>query len=145
LMRSVSAIVARPGTGTTSEAIASACPLLLNCLGGVMPQEHITVKFCREHGLAQLIRSPNDLARTVENWREHPELPAAIRQSMKKTSPSMHPRDIVRMVAALEVRADNIAAGPIPVVEAARAAQPGGLPAPEKNLPQPLPVTGSVL
>ena len=64
-MRSVSAIVARPGTGTTSEAIVSGCPLLLNCVGGIMPQERITVKFCREHGVAQLVRSPEELARMM--------------------------------------------------------------------------------
>jgi processive 1,2-diacylglycerol beta-glucosyltransferase len=144
LMRSVSAIVARPGTGTTSEAIVSGCPLLLNCLGGVMPQERITVKFCREHGVAQLIRSPNDLARTVANWREHPELPATIRLAMKKASPPMHPRDIVRMVAAVQVRAGSIAAGPIPVVEAARSLPPVGSPVLEKSLPQSIPVAGSV-
>lgn len=144
LMRSVSAIVARPGTGTTSEAIVSGCPLLLNCLGGVMPQEQITVKFCREHGLAQLIRSPDELAQTVAQWREQPERPAAIRQAMKKACPPMHPRDIVRTIAGLHIRADSISAAPIPVVEAARAVQPAGLPVPEKTLPQPIPVGESV-
>ena len=144
LMRSVSAIVARPGTGTTSEAIVSGCPLLLNCLGGVMPQERITVKFCREHGLAELIRSPEELARIVAQWREQPELPAAIRQAMKVACPPLHPRDIVRTIAALHVRADSIAAAPIPVLEAARAVQPAMLPVPEKTLPQPVSVAGSV-
>jgi len=144
LMRSVSAIVARPGTGTTSEAIVSGCPLLLNCLGGVMPQERITVKFCREHRVAQLIRSPDELAEVVARWRERPELPETIRQAMKQACPPMHPRDILRTIAAIHVRADSIAAGPIPVIEAARAAQPAVLPRPEKNLPEPVPVAGSV-
>lgn len=121
LMRSVSAIVARPGTGTTSEAIASGCPLLLNCLGGVMPQERITVKFCRQHHVAQLIRSPGELAKTIAEWKKRPELPARIRQAMKATCPPAHPLDIVRLV--VNVKADSIAAVRIPVVEAARAAQ----------------------
>ena len=144
LMRSVSAIVARPGTGTTSEAIASGCPLLLNCLGGIMPQERITVKFCREYGLAQLVRSPEGLAKIVAQWRKRPELPAMIRRAMKKACPPSHPRDIVQMIAALGVRADSTVAVPIPVVEAARAARQAELPLPEKNLPQPAPVAGSV-
>jgi processive 1,2-diacylglycerol beta-glucosyltransferase len=121
LMRSVSAVVARPGTGTTSEAIASSCPLLLNCLGGIMPQERITVKFCREHKVAQLIRSPDELAKTIAEWRKRPELPAGIRQAMKAACPPSHPLDIVRMVA--NVKADSSAAVRIPVVERARAAQ----------------------
>jgi processive 1,2-diacylglycerol beta-glucosyltransferase len=144
LMRSVSAIVARPGTGTTSEAIVSSCPLLLNCLGGVMPQEQITVKYCRKHGLAQLIRSPEELARIVEQWRQRPELPAAIRLAMKTARPPLHPRDIVRTIAALHVRADSIAAGPIAVIEAARAAQSAVVPVPEETLRQPVSVAGSV-
>ena len=121
LMRFVSAIVARPGTGTTSEAIASGCPLLLNCLGGVMPQERITVNFCRKHHVAQLIRSPGELAKTIAEWKKLPELPAAIRRAMKKTCPPSHPLDIVRMVAS--VKDDSIVAARIPVVEAARTAQ----------------------
>jgi len=143
LMRSVSAIVARPGTGTTSEAIVSGCPLLLNCLGGIMPQERITAKFCREHGLAQLVRSPDDLARTVAEWRKRPELPAAIHRAMKVACPPSHPSDIVRMIGSLGVRFDSTAEGRIPVVEAARAERPAAPPAPERRLPQSGPVAGS--
>lgn len=47
LMQSVDGIVARPGTGTTSEAILAGCPIYLNALGGIMPQEWITVKYLR--------------------------------------------------------------------------------------------------
>ena len=131
LMRSVSAVVARPGTGTTSEAIASGCPLLLNCLGGVMPQERITVNFCRKHRVAQLIRSPDELAKTIAEWRKRPELPAGIRQAMKKACPPSHPLDIVEMVA--NVKAGSSAAVRIPVIEAARTAQQAARLALEKN------------
>ena len=124
LMRSVSAIVARPGTGTTSEALASGCPLLLNCLGGIMPQERITVEFCRRHGVAQLVRSPGELARIIAEWRKQPELPAAIQRAMKTACPSSHPLDIVQMVVELGVKSRSTDAGPIPVIEAARAARP---------------------
>lgn len=143
LMRSVSAIVARPGTGTTSEAIVSGCPLLLNCLGGVMPQERITMKFCRDHGVAQLVRSPEELAGIVAEWRKRPELPASIRRAMKRACPSAHPSDIVRTIAALGVRDDSIAAARIPVVEAARTARPAAPPTPGISLPQPAPAADS--
>jgi processive 1,2-diacylglycerol beta-glucosyltransferase len=144
LMRSVSAIVARPGTGTTSEAIVSGCPLLLNSLGGIMPQERITVKFCRDHGVAQLVRSPEELAGIVTEWRKRPELPAAIRRAMQRTCPPLRPSDIVRMIAGLGVRADSISEGRIPVLEAARAARPAVPAAPGIRLPQPQPVADSV-
>ena len=143
LMRSVSAIVARPGTGTTSEAIVSGCPLLLNCVGGIMPQERITVKFCRDHGVAQLVRSPEELARTVAEWRERPELPASIHRAMRIACPPSHPGDIVRTIASLGVKADSTAATRIPVVEMARTEPPAAPPTPGKRLPQPEPVAGA--
>lgn len=144
LMRSVSAIVARPGTGTTSEAIVSRCPLLLNSLGGIMPQERITVKFCRSHGVAQLVHSPEELAGIVTEWRNRPELPAAIRRAMQRACPPLHPSDIVKTIARLGVRADSISEARIPVLEAARIARPTVPAAPGISLPQPRPAVDSV-
>ena len=144
LMRSVSAIVARPGTGTTSEAIVSGCPLLLNSLGGIMPQERITVKFCRDHGVAQLVRSPEELAGIVTEWRKRPELPAAIHRAMQRACPPLHPSDILKIIAGRDVRADSISEARIPVLEAARAAHPAAPVAPGIGLPQPQPVADSV-
>ena len=40
------------------------------------------MKFCRDHGVAQLVRSPEELAGIVTEWRKRPELPAAIRRAM---------------------------------------------------------------
>jgi processive 1,2-diacylglycerol beta-glucosyltransferase len=66
LMQCVDGIVARPGTGTTSEAILAACPLYFNAIGGIMPQEWITVKYLRSRGLsAALIKHPSDLVDAV--------------------------------------------------------------------------------
>ena len=101
IMRCVSAVVARPGTGTTSEAIISGCPLLLNGLGGVMPQEHITVKFCLQRGVGRLIRNPRQLADIVAQWKDNPELPEQFRQAMRVACPPTHPRDILRAITAL--------------------------------------------
>ena len=101
IMRCVSAVVARPGTGTTSEAISSSCPLLLNGLGGVMPQEHITVKFCLQRGVGRLIRNPSQLTDIVSHWKDNPELPEQFRQAMLVACPQTHPRDILRTVTTL--------------------------------------------
>lgn len=101
LLGSVSAVVARPGVGTTCEAIVAGCPLLLNCLGGTMPQERITVKFCRKHRLAQTIHSPNDLARIVSLWKSDGSERQKIRRNMETVRPKSNPREIVTSVAAL--------------------------------------------
>jgi processive 1,2-diacylglycerol beta-glucosyltransferase len=102
LMRSVSAIVARPGTGTTSEALLSRCPLLLNCLGGIMPQEWITVKFCRKHNIAETIHRPSELARVVAQWQANPELLNGVRQRMAQACPPGHPREVLQQLARLQ-------------------------------------------
>jgi len=101
LLRSVSAVVARPGVNMTSEAITIGCPLLQNCLGGTMPQEKITVKFCRKHRLARQIYSPQELARVVSNWKKDLSEMEMIRKKMEAARPAAHPRDIVARVAAL--------------------------------------------
>jgi processive 1,2-diacylglycerol beta-glucosyltransferase len=99
-MRCASAVVARPGTGTTHEAILSGCPLLLNCLGGVMPQERITVEYCRKHGLGHTIRRPHDLTHWVNRWIAQPDELVAIRQQMRQVRPSAMPREILMAVKA---------------------------------------------
>jgi processive 1,2-diacylglycerol beta-glucosyltransferase len=101
LLQSVSAVVARPGVGTTCEAIIARCPLLFNCLGGAMPQERITVKFCRKHRLARTIQSPDELARIISIWKNDASEAEAIRQNMKAARPGADPREIVASVVAL--------------------------------------------
>jgi processive 1,2-diacylglycerol beta-glucosyltransferase len=95
LMRVVSAVVSRPGTGTTSEAILSGAPLLFNTLGGIMPQEMITVKYCRERGFGRVVRRPADLAAAVRGWLGAPETLAVERASVVKAQPARTPADIV--------------------------------------------------
>jgi processive 1,2-diacylglycerol beta-glucosyltransferase len=101
LLRSVTAMVARPGTGATSEAIQCGCPLLLNCLGGTMPQEWITVKFCWKHRVAETIRGADGLARVLKEWLRKPALAEGIRERMRGVRPAENPRDILRAVSGL--------------------------------------------
>jgi len=110
LMRTASAIVNRPGTGTTSEAILSGCPILLNCLGGIMPQERITVEFCRRHDIAYLVRKPSDLPKFVDAWRRDPAQLAAVRQRLHAACPPARPPDVLALIAGLMPDADALAA-----------------------------------
>ena len=98
LMQVASAIVARPGTGTTSEAINLGCPLILNGAGGVMPQEWITVKFCRRHRLGDVVYWPSQLARAVGKMLDRPELLARTRENLRRVRPGLHPSGILQMV-----------------------------------------------
>jgi processive 1,2-diacylglycerol beta-glucosyltransferase len=101
LMRATSAVVARPGTGTTTEAILSGVPMLFNTLGGIMPQEVITVKFCRERGFGQVLRRPADLAATIRRWLRDPTALAAERSKVLAARPDRTPADILRRLQEL--------------------------------------------
>ncbi len=101
VMAAASAIVARPGTGTTSEAILSTTPIIFNGLGGIMPQEWITVKFSRAHGLGAVMKRPGQLPRLVKAWMESPGALEAQREAMRKALPQGHPLEILRTVKAL--------------------------------------------
>ncbi len=69
LFQAVDCAFIRPGTGTTSECIRSGCPVIFNGIGGVMPQERITVKFMRAHGLeAPVASTARAFARRVNDW-----------------------------------------------------------------------------
>ncbi len=71
LMDLSDAIVARPGTGTTSESILAGCPIIFNTLGGIMPQECITIRYIRAQGIeAPLIRRSSDLSEHLKTLIE---------------------------------------------------------------------------
>ena len=100
-MRIADAVVARPGTGTTSEAIMSGCPVIFNGLGGVMPQEFITVKYARRHDIAEELHRPTDLPNAVARSLNNPERLAQIRQRMIALQPRVQPTDILRRIRQL--------------------------------------------
>jgi processive 1,2-diacylglycerol beta-glucosyltransferase len=96
IVRNVDLLVARPGSGTTSEAMRCGTPLVFNGIGGVMPQEYITVKFARHHGFASVIHWPRQLARTLDGLTDEPERLAEMREQALNACPNRHPDDILR-------------------------------------------------
>ncbi len=109
VMQCASAILARPGTGTTSEAIQSDCPIIFNGIGGIMPQECITEKFARKHGFSNIIYNPNQLSQKVKQWMESPDLLEKTRKAMQSVKPSSTPRDIWAKIHSLVVKSHDVA------------------------------------
>jgi processive 1,2-diacylglycerol beta-glucosyltransferase len=95
MLRSVSAVVSRPGTGTTSEAIMSDCPLIMNGIGGIMPQESVTLRYAERHGIARTIRNARELAALLDAWEQSPRDLDELKKNMRKRHPHNHPRDIL--------------------------------------------------
>lgn len=75
-------IVTRGGTTTCAKSLHFCCPIILNGLGGVMPQEQLTAKFFLQDGAARMISNPDDLRDILREWRDDPASYAAIRERM---------------------------------------------------------------
>lgn len=101
LMQCASAVVARPGTGTTSESILAGCPIIFNGLGGIMPQEWITVKFMRSHQADLVMNNPRKLPTIVHRLMEEPGALDEAKAKMISVRPTQHPLDILRNLVSL--------------------------------------------
>lgn len=68
LLQVSDAVVSRPGSNTSAEALHFKCPVIYNTLGGVMPQERLTLKFFAGNGAAPVVRKAKDLAVLLDSW-----------------------------------------------------------------------------
>ena len=104
VLDAVSAVVARPGTGTTSEAIICGRPLIMNGIGGVMPQESVTMRYGARHGIARMIRRAAEVGDILDVWEQHPRELAALAGRVRGRYPDRHPRDILEHAAGCPLR-----------------------------------------
>ncbi|MES1194750.1 MAG: glycosyltransferase, partial [Opitutus sp.] len=65
LMQVSDAIVTRGGTTSCAKALHFGCPIIFNGIGGIMPQEELTVKFFRNANGAELIANAADFERVI--------------------------------------------------------------------------------
>jgi len=70
LMQVSDVIVTRGGTTSCAKALHFRCPIIFNALGGVMPQEELTVKFFKRGAGVGLINTAEDLGRIIAGWLE---------------------------------------------------------------------------
>lgn len=93
-----SVIVARPGTGTTSEAIQLGIPLIHNGIGGAMPQELITLKYCKRHHCAMLGSNAQQIANLILSLHDDPRELALFAERMQQARPPGNPEAICRWI-----------------------------------------------
>jgi processive 1,2-diacylglycerol beta-glucosyltransferase len=92
----------RPGTGSTSECIQARCPIFFNGIGGVMPQERITLNFLRSLGLQpQIVSRPAQFGAAVDRLLDKPDSQAALdeqRSTFSRINRGLTPERIVAEV-----------------------------------------------
>ena len=99
LMRAVDALVSRGGSGTTSEAIRSGCPIIVNALGGVMPQEGVTLRYLERFGIGRRVRRAAELPALLRAALEAGEAERE-RGRMAQALPPGDPRGILEHLLA---------------------------------------------
>jgi processive 1,2-diacylglycerol beta-glucosyltransferase len=58
LLQAADCVISRGGSNTTAEALYHGCPMLFNRIGGVMPQERLTLNYFISQGAAHGFSSP---------------------------------------------------------------------------------------
>ncbi len=99
ILRAVDLAFVRPGTGTTSECIVCGCPVVFNGIGGVMPQERITVKYLQALGVpAPLVGRPAQLASIVDQLLAEGDsgICGQQKKAFKQINSGLSPAGIVR-------------------------------------------------
>jgi processive 1,2-diacylglycerol beta-glucosyltransferase len=116
LMQVSDAIVTRGGTTTCAKALHFRCPIIFNAIGGVMPQEALTVKYFRRGEGAELIANAADFGRVISTWMETPRSYDKLRASFLKLRYDEDPTLVVRELVDLAQAASgtSLQAGPFP-------------------------------
>jgi len=99
LLRAVDALVSRGGSCTTSESLRSGCPLIVNALGGVMPQEGVTLRYLERFGLGRRVRRASELPAALRGALEPGEAERE-RKRIAKALPPGDPRQILEYLLA---------------------------------------------
>jgi processive 1,2-diacylglycerol beta-glucosyltransferase len=79
LMQASDVVVTRGGTTTCAKALHFRCPVIFNAIGGIMPQEELTVKFFRNGCGAELIGNADDFGVIIDRWMANPRDYEALR------------------------------------------------------------------
>jgi processive 1,2-diacylglycerol beta-glucosyltransferase len=101
LMQASDIILTRGGANSAAEALLTGCPILFNGMGGVMPQEWLTIRYFTNREAGCLVKSPQECLQQIENWLAHPLEFEALRMRFRALQQKDHPVDFVRTLQTL--------------------------------------------
>jgi processive 1,2-diacylglycerol beta-glucosyltransferase len=114
LMQVSDVIVTRGGTTSCAKALHFRCPILFNAIGGVMPQESLTVKFFSHGAGAELIENASDLRRLIDGWMVYPTAYEKYRSDFLKLRYEEDPTLVITELVNLAQEASRTAYQPGP-------------------------------
>lgn len=107
LMQVSDVIVTRGGTTSCAKALHFRCPILFNALGGVMPQEALTVKFFNRGAGVELIKDTEDFAGIMERWMADPATYARFKEDFLKLRYEEDPTRVITELVDLAQEASH--------------------------------------
>ncbi len=101
LLQASDCVAARGGANTTAEALYNGVPILFNLLGGVMPQERLTLRYFTGHGAALEFTSAAEFGEIVRGLIENPERVSRLKSALAALKRNDRPEDFAKRLIAL--------------------------------------------
>ena len=116
LLQVSDAVVTRGGTTTCAKALHFRCPIICNAIGGIMPQEALTVKFFTNGCGAEIIGDAEDFGRIIDRWMADRSSYEKLRAEFLKLRYEEDPTLVIRELVGLaeEAAGVGLSARPFP-------------------------------
>jgi processive 1,2-diacylglycerol beta-glucosyltransferase len=101
LLQASDCVVSRGGANTTAEALYNGCPILFNRLGGVMPQERLTLHYFIGHGAARQFCGGGQFEAIVRELATQPDALATLRRKLLALQSDDRPETLAKRLLAL--------------------------------------------
>lgn len=112
LMQVSDAIVTRGGTTTCAKSLHFGCPIIFNAIGGIMPQEELTVKFFRHAHAAAIISDEDDFADLIARWMAEPDAYTQLRERFFALRYEENPTTVIEELVDLGASAAGVKLNP---------------------------------
>lgn len=120
LMQVSDAIVTRGGTTTCAKALHFGCPIVFNAIGGIMPQEELTVKFFRNGQAAEIVHDATDFGEVMTRWMQQPRTYRDLRARFLGLRYEENPTTVIEELVDLAAEAADVKLKPRPFPPAQR-------------------------
>ncbi len=116
LMQASDAILTRGGTTTCAKALHFRCPIMFNAMGGIMPQEELTVKFFHRGCGTRQIANAAEFGALIAQWMTAPEVYAGFRKKFLDLRYEENPTVLIQELVDLaqSVAGTTLQPGPFP-------------------------------
>jgi processive 1,2-diacylglycerol beta-glucosyltransferase len=116
LMQVSDVIVTRGGTTTCAKALHFGCMIIFNAIGGIMPQEELTVKFFQHGAGVPRIANATEFGRLIDSWMSYPHGYELLRDKFLHLRYEENPVVVIQELVDLaqEASGTNLQPGPFP-------------------------------